>query len=331
MSKKGKKGKKGSRIYQPNEYEQQLSKLQVNAIESIINSNMEKIKKQQAGGDYKAKMKAGPKQRTLRYQRYRPDLVAEIPDTIMRSGSRYKTGMTAEQLKPIQEEVMRRIPDLTAKEAELGISAITNLKDRRQVYSELFPQNLLSDLYETTLRITEEGRLMEQKYIENAQSYQDNINARNNQPSMDLGSRSPVITQENQMNELLNFGSQKQKEKVVKELNEQYPPENDEPLPDILATSNLNIVYDIGALDWGRPSINDIYSRSPFETYKAGYKYDQFGNPQPYMKKPVVPVGKKDTKMKKNYIPTSQLIQTAKAQSDLHKKLTKSTKNHKKK
>ncbi|KAA6357786.1 MAG: hypothetical protein EZS28_046687 [Streblomastix strix] len=100
---------------------------------------------------------------------------------------------------------------------------------------------------------------------------------------------------------------------------------------DMLAASNLSTVYDIGALDWGRPPINDIYGRSPFETYKAGYKYDQFGNPQPYMKKPVVPMGKKDIKMKKNYIPTSQLIQTAKAQADLHKKLTKSTKNHKKK
>ncbi|KAA6353881.1 MAG: hypothetical protein EZS28_050592 [Streblomastix strix] len=177
---------------------------------------------------------------------------------------------------------------------------------------------------------------------------------------MNLGNRGPVVTQEEQLNEQLNFGSQKQKEKIVNELNKEYPTDNDEPLPDssfvseiagdqslaqekltdeqrqqmqsdILAANNLSTVYDIGALDWGRPPINDIYGRSPFETYKAGYKYDQFGNPQPYMKKPIVPMGKKDTKMKKNYIPTSQLIQTAKAQSDLHKKLTKSTKNRKKK
>ncbi|KAA6339682.1 MAG: hypothetical protein EZS28_052593, partial [Streblomastix strix] len=50
-----------------------------------------------------------------------------------------------------------------------------------------------------------------------------------------------------------------------------------------------------------------------------------------YMKKPTQPIGKKDRNMKKNYIPTSQLIQTAKAQSDLHKKLTKSAKVTKKK
>ncbi|KAA6354829.1 MAG: hypothetical protein EZS28_049644, partial [Streblomastix strix] len=265
-----------------------------------------------------------------------------------------------EQLKPLEQEVMRRIPNITEKEANIGINAITNIKDRRQVYTELFPQSLLSDLYETKLRVNEQGRLMEQKYIENAQSYDDNINARLDQPSMNLGQRGPVVTQEEQLNEMLNYGSQKQKEQVVKELNEEFPTENDEPLPgqdyvsdfaeeqslaqqkltdqqlqqiqsDMLAASNLNTVYDIGALDWGRPPINDIYGRSPFETYKAGYKYDQFGNPQPYMKKPIVPMGKKDTKMKKNYIPTSQLIQTAKAQSDLHKKLTKSTKNHKKK
>ncbi|KAA6394891.1 MAG: hypothetical protein EZS28_009578 [Streblomastix strix] len=336
MSKKGKNGSKTT--YKPNEYEQQLSKTTFTGLDVLINSNMEKLRKQQVGGDYKSKMKSGGKFRILRYQRYRSELIAEIPDIILSSGLRFKTGMTAQQLKPIEEEVMHR----------------------RQVYTEFFPKSLLSDLYETTFRVNEEGRLMEQKYIENAQSYKDNINARLNQPQMDLGQRGPVVTQEEQLNELLNFGSQKQKEQVTKELDKEYPTENQEDLPDsaivsemageqslaqekltddqrqqmqsdILAANNLSTVYDIGALDWGRPPINDIYGRSPFETYKAGYKYNQFGNPQPYMKKPVVPMGKKDTKMKKNYILTSQLIQTAKAQSDLHKKLTKSTKNRKKK
>ncbi|KAA6313406.1 MAG: hypothetical protein EZS28_055758, partial [Streblomastix strix] len=87
----------------------------------------------------------------------------------------------------------------------------------------------------------------------------------------------------------------------------------------------------IGALDWGRPPINDIYGRKPFETYATGYKYDQFGNPIAYMKKPSIPIGKKGNIMKRNYIPTSQLIQTAKAQADLHSKLTTSAKISKKK
>ncbi|KAA6321741.1 MAG: hypothetical protein EZS28_054516, partial [Streblomastix strix] len=132
-----KKGKKGKITHKSNEYEEQLSKMTFPGLESIINRNMEKINRQQAGGDYKAKMKSGAKYKTLRYQRYRPELVAEIPDIIMSSGLRYKTGMTAEQLKPLEQEVMRRIPNITEKEANIGINAITNIKDRRQVYTEL--------------------------------------------------------------------------------------------------------------------------------------------------------------------------------------------------
>ncbi|KAA6399926.1 MAG: hypothetical protein EZS28_004543 [Streblomastix strix] len=104
MSKKGKKGKK---TYKPNEYELELSKVPLTSLDELINSSMEKFKKQQAGGDYKSKMKAVGKFRTLRYQRYRPELVAEIPDIILNSGLRFKIGMTASQLKPIEEEVMR--------------------------------------------------------------------------------------------------------------------------------------------------------------------------------------------------------------------------------
>ncbi|KAA6381072.1 MAG: hypothetical protein EZS28_023401 [Streblomastix strix] len=80
---------------------------------------------------------------------------------------------------------------------------------------------------------------------------------------------------------------------------------------DIISQRNLNIIYDIGALDWGRLSINDIYGRQPFETYDSGYKYDQFGNPIAYLKKP-----------------TQTIV---KAQSNLHKKLTKLAKIGKKK
>ncbi|KAA6377726.1 MAG: hypothetical protein EZS28_026748 [Streblomastix strix] len=55
---------------------------------------------------------------------------------------------------------------------------------------------------------------------------------------------------------------------------------------DIISSVNLNTVYDISALDWGRSPINDVYGRKPFETYDTGYKYDQVGNPIAYMKKP---------------------------------------------
>ncbi|KAA6317757.1 MAG: hypothetical protein EZS28_055045 [Streblomastix strix] len=80
---------------------------------------------------------------------------------------------------------------------------------------------------------------------------------------------------------------------------------------DSISLLNLNTVYDIGALDWGRPPINDTQGRQPFETYAAGYKYDQFDNPIAYMKKPTQPI--------------------AKTQADVHKKLTKHAKIGKKK
>ncbi|KAA6381164.1 MAG: hypothetical protein EZS28_023308 [Streblomastix strix] len=99
---------------------------------------------------------------------------------------------------------------------------------------------------------------------------------------------------------------------------------------DIISSVNLNTVYVIGALNWGRPLINDIYGRKLFETYDTGYKYDQFGNPIAYMKKSTQSIGKKNNNLKRNYIPTSQLLQTAKAQADLHSKLTKSAKVAKK-
>ncbi|KAA6371192.1 MAG: hypothetical protein EZS28_033279, partial [Streblomastix strix] len=54
----------------------------------------------------------------------------------------------------------------------------------------------------------------------------------------------------------------------------------------------------------------------------TGYKYDALGNPQAYMKIDA-PIGsKKQTNMKKNYIPTSQLIATSTAQEKLAQNLS---------
>ncbi|KAA6389097.1 MAG: hypothetical protein EZS28_015381 [Streblomastix strix] len=187
--------------------------------------------------------------------------------------------------------------------------------------------------------------------MENAGRYEENINARIDQPSMNLGSRRPVVTEEQQLNELLNFGIHRQKEKESQSLNQQFPSESQEDLgqssmfqyqpPEItvaqekltekqrlaiqkdnLKSENQNTVYEIGALDWGRPPINDIYNRNPFETHKIGYKYDALGNPQAYMKIDTPIWSKKQTKMKKNYIPTSQLISTSTAQEKLAQNLS---------
>ncbi|KAA6373292.1 MAG: hypothetical protein EZS28_031181 [Streblomastix strix] len=60
---------------------------------------------------------------------------------------------------------------------------------------------------------------------------------------------------------------------------------------DTIKSENINTVYDIGAVDQGRPPINDIYNRNPFETDNTGYRNDAQGNPLAYMKIDA-PVGK---------------------------------------
>ncbi|KAA6365349.1 MAG: hypothetical protein EZS28_039126 [Streblomastix strix] len=277
------------------------------------------------------------------------------------SGLKLQKGITQAEQQVIENEIRRLDPSITAAEAHAGVFAISNPAARRRIYTEGFPNSLLQELYETNIRINNEGKLTEEKYMENVRRYDQNINSRLAQASMNLGSNQPVITPEQQLNEQMNEGSPRQKQLLSRQLDFEFanqqqaselpqssvfddiPPEftvAQERLSeeqqrqiesDIISSVILNTVYDIGALDWGRPPINDIYGRKPFETYDTAYKYDQFGNPIAYMKKPTIPVGKKGNIQKRNYIPTSQLIQTAKAQADLHKKLTKSAKITKKK
>ncbi|KAA6388450.1 MAG: hypothetical protein EZS28_016024 [Streblomastix strix] len=272
-----------------------------------------------------------------------------------------KTGITQKEQQVIENEIRRMDPTITAAEAHGGVFAISNQAERKRIYTEGFPNGLLQELYETNIRINNEGKLIGEKYMENSQRYDKNINSRLAQASMNLGSNQLVITPEQQLNEIMNEGSPRQIQFLSRQLDIEFanqqqaselpqssvfddiPPEftvAQERLfeeqqrqieSDIISSVNLNTVYDIGALDWGRPPINDVYGRKPFETNDSGYKFDQFGNPIAYMKKPTQPIGKKNNKMKKNYITTSQLIRTAKAQADLHKKLTKSVKIPKKK
>ncbi|KAA6364436.1 MAG: hypothetical protein EZS28_040037 [Streblomastix strix] len=172
---------------------------------------------------------------------------------------------------------MRDDPEIHPYEARIGLLGLINDAAKRQIYGRKFPYSLQQQLSETNIRITNE----EQATDLGQSSFIDDV-----QPEISLSQ------------EKLSEAQQQQIE------------------ADIISSVNLNTVYDIGTLDWGRPPINDIYGRQPFETYAAGYKYDQFGNPVAYMKKPTQPIGKKYNNMKKNYIPTSQLIQTAKAQAE---------------
>ncbi|KAA6328117.1 MAG: hypothetical protein EZS28_053752, partial [Streblomastix strix] len=81
-------------------------------------------------------------------------------------------------------------------------------------------------------------------------------------------------------------------------------------------------VYDPGSLDWGRMPVNDQFNRQQFKTQKTGYQMNADGSLSAIIKKENIKVtpGEKKPKTKKNYIPTSQLLQSAKEQGKLSKK-----------
>ncbi|KAA6371195.1 MAG: hypothetical protein EZS28_033277 [Streblomastix strix] len=363
MSKKGKQSSKSKSDHELSDN----SALDLGGqIQEIINANIarnrRRQKQQDPESDYEyAQHMQKKKFIQLNYQRVRTEQLAKIPQLMRKSGLKLKKGTTQAEQQVIENEIRHIDPSITAVEAHAGVFAISNPVARRRIYTEGFPNSLQQDLYETNIRINNEGKLIEEKYMENNQRWDQNVNARSVEPAMNLGSKRPVITEEQQLNEIMNEGSLRQKQFLSRQLDSEFanqqqaselpqssvfddiPPEftvAQERLfeqqqrqieSNTISSVNLNTVYDIGALDWGRPPINDVYGRKPFETYVAGYKYDQFCNPIAYMKKPTISIGKKGNIMKRNYIPTSQLIQTAKAQADLHKELTKSTKITKKK
>ncbi|KAA6376096.1 MAG: hypothetical protein EZS28_028377 [Streblomastix strix] len=211
--------------------------------------------------------------------------------------------MTSNQQKIIEKEIIRYSPEISRYKTLVGTFGLISPKTGCQIYHLDFPNSLLEDLYETNIRINNEGRIIQEKYMEIAQRNEENTNPRFDQPSTNLGFTGPLVTEEQQMNELQNSGSQKQKEKESKQLSRNFPSNNQEDLPDssiypdtppeqtiaqenftererqqiqsaILLQGNLNSVYDIGTLDWDRHPINDIYGRSPLETHQSGYKYD---------------------------------------------------------
>ncbi|KAA6387516.1 MAG: hypothetical protein EZS28_016956 [Streblomastix strix] len=158
----------------------------------------------------------------------------------------------------------------------------------------------------------------------------------------DPGSHRSVIIEEQQLNDIMNLGRPRQKEKESQQVNLQYPTESQEDLGqssmfqdqppettvaqekltekqryiiqnDIFKSDSLNAVYDIGTLDWSIPPINDIFERNHFYIHNTGYKYDALGNLQAYMNIDTSVGSKKQIKIKRNYIPTSQLISTSTA------------------
>ncbi|KAA6372840.1 MAG: hypothetical protein EZS28_031633 [Streblomastix strix] len=138
--------------------------------------------------------------------------------------------MTSHQEKLIEQEIRRIDPQISAADAHAGRFAINNPAARRRIYTKGFPQCLLQELYETNIRVNNEGKLIESNHMENTQRYEQNINARIDQLSIYQRSRGPVVTEEEQMNELLNFGSQQQKKKVSNQLQKEFPSNNEQDL-----------------------------------------------------------------------------------------------------
>ncbi|KAA6395361.1 MAG: hypothetical protein EZS28_009115 [Streblomastix strix] len=195
-------------------------------------------------------------------------------------GLKLKIGITQAEQQVIENEIRRMDSSITAAEAHGGVFAISNPAARRRIYTEGFPNSLLQELYETNIRINNEGKLIGEKYMEHSQRYDENINSRLAQASMNLGSNQLVITPEQQLNELMNKGSTRQKQIVSRQLDSEFVNQSqatdlgqssvlDDLQPeftlaqeklsealrqqiesDIISSVNLNSVYDIGALDW---------------------------------------------------------------------------------
>ncbi|KAA6384029.1 MAG: hypothetical protein EZS28_020444 [Streblomastix strix] len=65
-------------------------------------------------------------------------------------------------------------PEVSLYGALTGTFALTDAKARRNIYDPGFSQSLLLDLYQTNIRVNSEGKLVGEKYIENAQRYKQN-------------------------------------------------------------------------------------------------------------------------------------------------------------
>ncbi|KAA6370023.1 MAG: hypothetical protein EZS28_034451 [Streblomastix strix] len=113
----------------------------------------------------------------LNYQRLRTEQLARIPQLMRQRGLKLKTGITQKEQQVIENEIRRMYPTITAAEAHGGVFAISNQAERKRIYTEGFPNSLLQQLYETKIRINNEGKLIGEKYMENNQRYDENINS----------------------------------------------------------------------------------------------------------------------------------------------------------
>ncbi|KAA6393517.1 MAG: hypothetical protein EZS28_010953 [Streblomastix strix] len=284
-------------------------------------------------------------------QEVNPSNVRRVPQMLKTKGIKLKKGMSTRQKQQIAAQINAIDPEITPHEALIGVLGLTNKTMNRRVYGPLFGEDLRAEFFENAIMLNNEGKLITEKFVENSQRYDQNPNARLDQPSMQLGRFSPGLSPEYINNEIMYSGSQKQKEKENQRIDDIYDIQTQQDLgqsssfedqpptmplmqekliekqqqaieKDLAQKENLAQIYDVGALDWGRMPVNDQFNRQQFKTQKTGYQMNVDGSISAIIKKEITKItpGEKKPKTKKNYIPTSQLLQSAKEQSSFKKK-----------
>ncbi|KAA6379979.1 MAG: hypothetical protein EZS28_024493 [Streblomastix strix] len=288
---------------------------------------------------------------TIDGQEVNPSNVRRVPQMLKTKGIKLKKGMSTRQKQQIADQINAADPEISKREALIGVLGLTNKTMNRRVYGPLFGEDLRAEFFENAIMLNNEGKLITEKFVENSQRYDQNPNARLDQPSMYLGRSSPGLSPEYINNEIMYSGSYKQKEKENQRIDDIYDIQTQQDLgqssilediqpsmplmqekliekqqqaieKDLAQKENLAQIYDVGALDWGRMPVNDQFNRQQFKTQNIGYQMNADGSISATIKKENTKItpGEKKPKTKKNYIPTNQLLQSAKEQSSFKKK-----------
>ncbi|KAA6363284.1 MAG: hypothetical protein EZS28_041189, partial [Streblomastix strix] len=159
------------------------------------------------------------------------------------------------------------------KEATVGLLGLTNKTMNRQAFGQYFGEDLRAEFFENAMMLNNEGKLITEKFIENSQRYDQNPNARLAEPSMQIGNLVQSSSFEDQPPTMLLM-----QEKLIEKQQQAIE-------KDLVQKENFGQIYDVGALDWGRMPVNDLFNRSQFQIQKTGYQMNADGSISAVVKK----------------------------------------------
>ncbi|KAA6353582.1 MAG: hypothetical protein EZS28_050891, partial [Streblomastix strix] len=148
--------------------------------------------------------------------------LAKILESMRQRCLKLNQGISQAELQFIEEEICHLDAKNSAAEAHVSEFATTNPAAKRRICTKRFLNSLLQELYKTNIRINNERKLVGEKYKDNVQRYDQNINARLIEPSMNLRSNSPVFIEEQQINALMNVGSPRQKQFLSRQVDSEF-------------------------------------------------------------------------------------------------------------